>query len=77
MPKGPQGSTNHGVCLLRGSGFVGDYILGFDDVSPRVNFGPWESKWVWETERWVRMKKFFMMLDVPWEFLRQVFSLMI
>lgn len=39
MPKGPRGSTSHGVCLLKGSCFVGDYIPGSDYVYPRVNFG--------------------------------------
>lgn len=28
MPKGPRGSTSHAVCFLRGSCFIGDYILG-------------------------------------------------
>lgn len=39
MPKGPRGSTSHGVCLLKGSCLVGDYVPGFDYVYPRVNFG--------------------------------------
>lgn len=67
MPKGPQGSTIRGCCLLRTSCFMGDYlpgltVLSHGQIGKLMGVGMEECR-----EEKVEIKEFYMRLEVPWE----------